>query len=207
MEKLRIAIAFDNVVANVAKLYALVAERFCERRISWEYFSRDYVIGRGWLMEEEYAGIEKRAWSQWSMQVLESMPGAQYYLELLTAQTEYELFIITSHTKGQFLLLDEWLEKNGLNFTPRIGVHSISNRELFLQALDADVYVSADSKDLIKWAGAVKRPLLFPWAYNRYDNLPSKIERIRNVWPGSSWENVYHSVKEISAAKQSLTIT
>ncbi len=201
MKKVKIGIDFDGVIADAAKLKSYVAEKEFGRKIYWANFKREIVVGRRWLTNEQYDKVSQYAYGRWRYgQLLEPVRGARFYLAALFREG-HEILIVTSRLGRNFAVADRWLQENGFNFVPRIGIGYGKSKAGILQAFGADVYIDDDIDKLLELVGIVPHLFLFAWPWSEKEKLPSEIKRLENSWRVNPWKQFYLEICGIIAQK------
>ena len=164
---MKIGLDFDGVISDCGKLKADCAKSLYGVNIPGSQFKRDFVIGNGWLTEEQYREITKAVYYTREIGIhMEPVEGALSGVPKLV-KDGHKVSVITSRRDTELEIAKEWSAKQGLPLE-FVGVGYRNNKVQAASGLD--VYVDDDLHKLEPLVGVVPNLFLFSWEHNQHVN-------------------------------------
>ncbi len=188
---MRIGLDFDGVIANCGKLKADGARELYGLDIQPTNFSKEFVVGAGYLTIEEYRNLQRKVYETPEfISLMEPVGGAFEYVSRLVADGHI-VQVITSRSGLVLEVAKAWLLRQGLKLSV-VGVgYGRSKAEA---ALGLDVYIDDDFQKLEQLVGVVPHRFLFSWGYNAGLDVGTLARRV------ASWREFYEAISLLKNA-------
>ena len=185
---MKIGLDFDGVISNCGKLKSDGAKKLYSVEIPSKKFTREEVVGKGFLSLEEYRELQRNIYHTKEVGFLmEPVEGMLCYLPKLLAEG-HKILIVSSRNGVGLEIAREWALFRNLTLE-FVGVGYGNSKAQAVAA--SDVYVDDDFDKLEPLVGIVPNLFLFSWDYNQHLNEGTVIKRV------SSWEELYHKIQNL----------